>query len=33
MENLSHFTEGLGIWLTCLLTLAVFSFLYRDNPV
>lgn len=33
MENLSPFTEGLGIWLTCLLTLAVFSFLYRDNPI
>ena len=25
--------DGLGIWLIALLTLAVFSFLYRDNPV
>ncbi|MCX7017886.1 MAG: hypothetical protein WCK47_03800 [bacterium] len=30
MENL---VDLFGVWLTVLLTLAVFSFLYRDNPV
>ncbi|MFH0794300.1 MAG: hypothetical protein V2A74_09750 [bacterium] len=27
------FTHGLALWLTCFLTLAIFSFLYRDNPI
>lgn len=26
------FTESMGIWLAALLTLAIFSFLYKDNP-
>ncbi len=26
-------TEVIGVWLAALLTLAIFSFLYRDNPV
>ena len=25
--------EILGIWIAALLTLAIFSFLYRDNPI
>jgi hypothetical protein len=25
--------DNVGVWLVCLLTLAVFSFLYRDNPI
>jgi len=29
----SPFVETLGIWLVCFFTLAVFSFLYRDNPI
>ncbi len=27
------FVETLGVWLVCFFTLAVFSFLYRDNPI
>jgi hypothetical protein len=26
-------TEAIGIWIAALLTLAIYSFLYRDNPV
>lgn len=26
-------TEALGVWIAALLTLAIYSFLYRDNPV
>lgn len=29
----SPFIETLGVWLVCFFTLAVFSFLYRDNPI
>lgn len=32
MESIFTF-DGLGIWMSCFLTLAVFSFLYRDNPI
>lgn len=29
----SPWAETLGVWLVCFFTLAVFSFLYRDNPI
>jgi hypothetical protein len=29
----SPFVEGLGVWLVCFFTLAVLTFLYRDNPL
>ncbi len=31
--NYSPLVETLGVWLVCFFTLAVFSFLYRDNPI
>jgi len=28
-----HLSESFGVWIAALLTLGIFSFLYRDNPV